>query len=233
MRFSVASAALCLVLSLTAQAQVASPPAQKIEARKIEARQVQSISPEKTALIKELFDAIDFRKSSEAIFKAMYDQMEKEIPEAVWRGLADTKEIKDLSWTEQQRLYNELKERAEQSGIRFREQLNQRVDFAKITEEISVELYAKFFTENELRDLIVFYKSPTGKKSMEVAPSLISESMAQASERLNPVIRDVMDKISKDEGEKFQKEFDSLVKLVQKPAPATRNKGRKARTKRQ
>lgn len=45
-----------------------------------------------------------------------------------------------------------------------------------------VPIYAQFFTLEEIEEMLVFYRSPVGKKSVEVMPSLTQQSM-QAGER--------------------------------------------------
>jgi len=44
-------------------------------------------------------------------------------------------------------------------------------------------LYAKYFTASELRDMLAFYKSPTGAKTLRVLPSLTGEIMALVGPR--------------------------------------------------
>ena len=39
-----------------------------------------------------------------------------------------------------------------------------------------IDVYMRTFTEAELRDLVVFYKTPTGRKSMEKMPEVMQES---------------------------------------------------------
>jgi uncharacterized protein len=46
-----------------------------------------------------------------------------------------------------------------------------------------VPLYARHFTQEDVKALTAFYKSPTGKKSLEVMPVLMGES-AQAAQKL-------------------------------------------------
>lgn len=40
-----------------------------------------------------------------------------------------------------------------------------------------VPIYQKYFTEEEIRETIKFYKSPTGKKVVQTLPSVMHESM--------------------------------------------------------
>ena len=224
MKFVTAVAALCLASSLTVSGQITSPPAQQGPANR-----GQSISPEKQALVRELLDALDFKKSIEAIIKTLFDQMDREIPEAVWHELSQTKEIKDLSWTEQQKLYKEIRANDDRA-IRIRERLNQKGDFVKMTEEITIELYGKYFSESELKDLIVFYKSPTGKKSIEVMPSLLGESMTKSTERLMPLMREVISEVTEEEKAKLENEVNALVKTNHEVTPQARRRP-KARLK--
>ena len=43
--------------------------------------------------------------------------------------------------------------------------------------DLMVELYARHFTDQEVRDLIDFYQTPTGRKTIAVMPTLMQESM--------------------------------------------------------
>ncbi len=53
-------------------------------------------------------------------------------------------------------------------------------------------VYAKYFSHEEIRQMIAFYETPAGRKSVEVMPELMSESM-QVTMRwfagINPVIQ--------------------------------------------
>jgi hypothetical protein len=144
--------------------------------------------------------------------------------------MADTKEVKELSWTEQQSLYTKMKERGERFNSRFRERLSQRVNLGKLSEEVSVELYAKYFSESELRDLITFYKSPTGKKIMEITPVFMAESMAKADERLAPILKELTKEMSANEQAEIEAQLAEFVKATNTATPRTRTN--KARVKR-
>jgi uncharacterized protein len=217
--------ALCIFFSLTASARVTTPIVQQGQADK-----AQDASPEKQALIKELLDAIDIKKNSDAVLNTMFDQMEKQVPETIWQALSEMKETRELNPTEQQHLRDEVRESATRTSQRFRELLAQRVNFVQMTEEISSVLYAKYFSENELRDLVAFYKSPTGKRTMEIMPNLIVESMIKANERITPVVKDLMSEISSDETTRFQTEVAALAKSHHKAA-TPRSKSRQTRPK--
>ncbi len=46
-----------------------------------------------------------------------------------------------------------------------------------------IKIYAEIFTEQELKELVAFYKTPTGRKFAEKQPELISKSMELGREK--------------------------------------------------
>jgi uncharacterized protein len=218
-------AALCLCSSITVRSQVSTPAAQQGQSIA-----TQEMSPERRALAKEFVDAINVRKSATDIFQIMQDQMQKQMVETTWEVLSQMKEMKELSEVEQQDLREKIRQNAEKKNKRFLDLLNQRIDLAQLTEDLSIRLYGKYFSEKELKDLIAFYKSDTGKRSMEIAPTLLAESMSQASERLTPVMSGIIRDLSSEDTNEFRNEVASLARSHHKKvAPKTRRQpGRKA-----
>jgi hypothetical protein len=62
------------------------------------------------------------------------------------------------------------------------------MDFDGLMRDAYVRIYAKYFTEKELEELIAFYGTPVGKKSIEAMPHLMKESMEAAAQELTPKI---------------------------------------------
>ena len=202
-----AAAAICFALSVAVYGQMSTAAPQQNQSN-----QSQEISPEKRALVKELVDAINVRKSAKDMLEVIETQMQKQMVETMWQTLSQMKEMKELTDEDRQDLQDKIKENAQQGFKRFVDALNKRVDFGQLTEDVSISIYAKYFTEKELKDLIVFYNSDTGKRSMEIAPSLMAESMSQTSERLMPVMDDIMRDIASDDTNKLRDEVTSLAK---------------------
>ncbi len=57
----------------------------------------------------------------------------------------------------------------------------------------------KFFTEAELKDMIAFYKSPTGRKAISLQPQIFMESTTRLNAILIPAMQKVIKKASEDE----------------------------------
>lgn len=55
-----------------------------------------------------------------------------------------------------------------------------------LIEEESVNIYDKYLTHNEVKELIKFYKTPAGKKLIQVTLDISSDSMKAMSEKYLP-----------------------------------------------
>lgn len=66
--------------------------------------------------------------------------------------------------------------------------------FAEITDEVAHE-YATHFTEQELKDILAFYQTPTGKKLLQEQPTVANESMKFAQDWANKLSTEVTAKM--------------------------------------
>lgn len=187
----------------------------------------QAITPEKRALIAELLQVTDSKKNALAFYHAILNQQESQMPDAIWQSLAGDKEIQGLSSDEKARLRKEMLETSTRTNKRLRELFSKRIDFAQIVEDIAYDLYSKYFTEAEIKDLVTFYRSPTGKKSIDLSPKMFVESMSTAMERINPKVLEIMTELSNEEAERIRKEVQTRAsKQPVKPKPNRRNRKR-------
>jgi uncharacterized protein len=66
--------------------------------------------------------------------------------------------------------------------------------FAELTDEVA-RLYATNFTEQELKEILTFYKSPSGKKLLVEQPKIVDASMKFAQDWANRLSDQVVTKI--------------------------------------
>jgi hypothetical protein len=59
---------------------------------------------------------------------------------------------------------------------RFQALFIERINFSTIIETVYPPLYDKYFSEEELRQVVTFYRTPVGRKSIEVMPALMQEA---------------------------------------------------------
>ena len=97
-----------------------------------------------------------------------------------------TSEQPDLSEEDRQLLLARLDD-FDAFAERFRALFNERLNFSTIIETVYPPLYDKYFSEEELRQMVTFYRTPVGRKSIEVMPSLMQEAGAGVEGRCGPL----------------------------------------------
>jgi len=63
--------------------------------------------------------------------------------------------------------------------------------FAAETVKASPPIYARNFTAQELREILAFYRTPTGSKALHTMPKIIGEVMAQMGPRVQAFQQDL------------------------------------------
>lgn len=161
-----------------------------------------AIPESKRRIILELVDLFNQQTSIEQIVDVTLAQMETMFPQMMTDAAAGRS---DLSEEEKKKLQEEAEASYIRFSARYRERVSKEIDFRKFQEEASLPLYDKFFTEPELQDLVAFYRTPTGRKSLQVMPELLAESMQKAGEILGPQISRIVQEVLAEELETVRK----------------------------
>ncbi len=88
---------------------------------------------------------------------------------------------------------------------RMNQLLMERIDFNEIIEQVYYPLYDKYYSEEDLRVLIEFYKTPTGQKTVQVMPQLLQESMQRTSQIIQPQVMSIIQEIMDEERERIRR----------------------------
>jgi hypothetical protein len=180
----------------------------------------ETIKPEKRALIKELLEIMGGTKNVGAMMDAMIQQQEKDIPKLLSQTLLTGKV---LTTDEQAASEQKIRESSLRISKKIRE-FFQRINYGQMVEDITTSLFDKYFTETDLKELSAFYKSPVGKKTVELMPALFAESIAKGNEVLLPKLQEEMNKIFLDELKQLEQD---LAKVGQRPQPPAKSKKRR------
>ena len=81
-------------------------------------------------------------------------------------------EDKELTDAQRQSLRKSVDEATARVDKTARDFLNDQTQIAKLSEEVIFRIYDTSFTETELKELIAFYRTPTGQKAAVFLPSL-------------------------------------------------------------
>lgn len=171
------------------------------------------IPPEKRQAIKDLISLISKDNKSEDLFKAMMFQMEEMNVEII-KTILD--ERTDLTQAERKNLEKQLIENYNAQTKNFQDRLMQKLDYNSMTEEIMTTVYDKYYTLEEINDLIVFYKSPTGQKTLKTMQPLMVDTLKLTQEKLGPKIVSVIQEIREEQQREIAKKAEEIMPRKQK-----------------
>ena len=172
------------------------------------------ITPEKEALIREILEVTGSTKSvketSMVMLKFQQAESEKRLAVMIDKDAA-------LSNEDKTRVKAEATEALSHMSDRIRDFFTTELDLAKVMTEVIVPIYDRNFTETELRDLIAFYRSATGQKSMTIMPKIMMETLTGFSEKVGPQLEEFIENATKQEFAQLKQKLEQDKKIVPKP----------------
>ena len=154
------------------------------------------ISPEKRKLIAELITVTKTDEQLRSTTDIMLRSMERSYPLIFEESLSG---MKNLSPAQRKQLGAQMAASFRSISTKFRERLPQRINYSEYIEKSVYPLYDKHFTASELQDMVDFYRSPTGQKTITEMPSLLADSAKMAEENLTPPLIQLMKEIIAEE----------------------------------
>jgi uncharacterized protein len=163
-----------------------------------------AISPEKRALIDDLLRVNRTEQNMQESMTAALGLMGKTMTEIISKSIPDQLDDKGAS--------KEAREQAAEMTAKrmagVHEMMMKQINVPELIEQVVVPLYDKYYTESELRDLIAFYKTPTGQKMITVQPQLTGEAMSRTMQYLMPKMEAVTKQISEEMLNELKKDQD-------------------------
>ena len=169
------------------------------------------ISPEKRSAIRELMALINAEKKAEEVVRMMTVQLEATRDEII-KSILDERD--DLTGKERASLEEMFSSERKDATKQFQDKLMRKINFAQLVTEMSAAVYDKYYTLEELRDLINFYKTPTGQKSLRLMTPIFAETMKQMQERLLPKIPVVIRELQEEDKAEIERRINA-----RKPKP--------------
>jgi hypothetical protein len=87
----------------------------------------------------------------------------------------------------------------------------------RLSEEVIYQIYDEAFTESELKELIAFYRTPTGQKAAAFLPSLSSQVQKAFGEVIGPKLQNLIQPGIQTETEQLKQKIKD-VKAKKRPA---------------
>jgi hypothetical protein len=188
---------------VTASKSEAEATESKSEAKATESKSEAKVTASKQEMIRELLTIAGIvgmaeqMRDQQAVVELM--QMQPSYHEMMeWA----TSEQTDLAEADRQLLLARLAD-FDAFAERFRTLFNERLNFSTIIETVYPPLYDKTFSEEELRQMVTFYRTPVGRKSIEVMPSLMQEAAAGVEGAVRPLAIGLVQEIVAEERAKL------------------------------
>ncbi|MEP6901453.1 MAG: DUF2059 domain-containing protein [Actinomycetota bacterium] len=169
------------------------------------------IAPEKQAAIKELVTLINGYNKAEDLVKIFSRQMET-VGEATINAVLE--ERTDLTAAEKKSLRESLSANQKEMSKRYLDKMMQKLNYNEMINDIASIVYDKYYTLDEIRDLLAFYKTPTGQKTLKTMTPLLTDTLQLTQERLVPKIPVILREIQDEEKQDIEREINA-----RKPKP--------------
>lgn len=161
------------------------------------------ISPQKKALIKEFLNLIDATKAAETTIRQIQQQLRGATSVVFAQGLRELLASEKMAPTDRTRAEARVNEAAERVVERIQIEIPKRINYAEVLEQVLTEIYDKHFTEEDLKELVALYKTPTAQKFVKLAPQMSVEAMPKVQEMILPTITQTITEIVEDEKKKI------------------------------
>jgi hypothetical protein len=121
--------------------------------------------------------------------------------------VAQEKDLTDAQKQELTKAINEANERIDKTAKSF---LSDQQTITKLSEEVIFQIYDKTFTENELKELIAFYQTPTGQKAAAFLPTLSKQVEKAFTDSAVAQLRAIVSPKIEAEHRQFQQKLKDL-----------------------
>ncbi len=194
MRHVLIVAGLVLALASVAEAKPSASPAPKPATTSV----VQApIASSKRVLIDKLLSVTQQEKLFQQSLDLAFSQLQTDLPALMDSSLAPQPGAKpDASPSPARQAVQSMLDRVMPKFVR---EVQASVSFKELVEQVYYPMYDRHFSEVELKDILAFYESATGKRTIQVMPQLLQESMQKTNQIMMPKLMGIMQRLMAEE----------------------------------
>lgn len=165
----------------------------------------QEISESKQKLIDELIVIMDVKKSSDNITDLMMASQEELLVKVVDETLKNHESNPEIAAKTGEITKASFKRVSEKLKVRMRE-----LDWDSFYRDLFYDIYDKYFTENDLRNMIDFYRTETGKKVLNSETNIYSDTMKAMGEKMMPQLVKIIGEVSEEETQRLRQDLEKV-----------------------
>jgi hypothetical protein len=163
-------------------------------------------APEKQAALKELVALVNSDNKAEELLNVMLAQIDAS-RDMTYKAVIN--ERTDLTPAEKKALEETILIEMQKSSERFKAKFRARLNYSEMINEVTYIVYDKHYTLEELKDLIAFYKTPTGQKVLKTMPVVAEAAMKLTQERLLPKIPVIIQELMEEDRREIEQQINS------------------------
>ncbi|MBI2214161.1 MAG: DUF2059 domain-containing protein, partial [Acidobacteria bacterium] len=151
----------------------------------------------KAALIEEYMQVTQAERTMEEALRLAFDSSDDQIRESL--GVTET-ELGEMD-AEAKLAYAASLSEQKAAMQKLLDRLLSRVDLNSLAHDVIGPIIDRYFTEDDLRAMIAFSRTPTGRKRVENEAKITVETELAMNKVLTPLVRDIADEIRKEAAE--------------------------------
>ncbi len=150
----------------------------------------------KTEIYYEFFEVTGAKQQYEQIQNTMLHQLQKAFGDVLKQLV---KKDKRISETRKKEILPIIDEIMADYFEKLRVEVFNILPFREVAQNVYIPVYRKYFSDDEIRDLLKFFKTPAGRKFVRLAPKLLQETVTIVNKKYGPRLRKASNRIAKEE----------------------------------
>ena len=154
------------------------------------------VEPAKAALIKELLEVSRATRNAQLGYDTVVQQQMRGLHVALNDRIdGDTSMNEEQKQEAKRVLLLHLNKRMAHT----KELMQEKVDLSKLVADAYIKLYDKYFSTQEIKDMLAWYKSPTGQRMLDTLPNMTQEMMTLVNASLMPKLKEIDEQMMSEE----------------------------------
>jgi hypothetical protein len=180
-----------------------------------------TVAPEKLKAIQDLLVASRTKRNAKMGFDLVFGQEIKGLSAALGDRIDRNPMLTSAQKADAKRIMSESLDRRRD---RFARLFNEQIDLDGAIEDVYVPMFDKHFTLAEIKEMLTYFNSPVGQKSLNLLPQMSSEAAVALNVRLLPKLKEIgqmVDEQERAEAQDALKPKEATDKATPSPAAAT------------
>lgn len=137
----------------------------------------------------ELFSITGIKTSYSNIHSYVLQQIQAGFYQAANQSI----DVENFSEEQKKQVATIIDKRFEQIVKDYESLIRTELPYEKAEKDIYIPLFKEVYSEDEIQQLLDFYESPVGKKTLETTTTILDKASEKTSEQLKPKIKEFMD----------------------------------------